>query len=231
MLVAALFAVATIFFAAESGAQTTISGPLSGKTVVIDPGHGGSDFGATYKFPQGSTYAGTTLYEKDQNLKVAYLLEDMLEKEGAEVYMTRTADVNLSNTQRANKANSFKAADPGIYMLVSIHMNGSTDKTANYTTTLYGKVRKDKKLAEVVYSEGLLPRLGIKGRTPYQFASGVLLKSNMPATIAETVFITNTEEANRLAAGQTDGTYWRQQLIAAALKEGIKAHFVKYPSG
>jgi hypothetical protein len=43
MVLATLLAVATIFFAAEAGAQMITSGPLSGKIVVIDPGHGGSE--------------------------------------------------------------------------------------------------------------------------------------------------------------------------------------------
>jgi N-acetylmuramoyl-L-alanine amidase len=46
----------------------------------------------------------------------------------------------------------------------------------------------------------------------------VLLKSNMPATIAETVFITNNGEAVHLS-GSTGA---RQQQIAEALRAGIK---------
>jgi N-acetylmuramoyl-L-alanine amidase len=56
----------------------------------------------------------------------------------------------------------------------------------------------------------------IATKTPYSYASGVLLKSNMPATIAETVFITNTDEAKLLS----DGTGERQGQIAAALEKG-----------
>jgi N-acetylmuramoyl-L-alanine amidase len=54
---AALLAVATLFFAAEAGAQATNTQPLLGKTVVIDPGHEGSDLGATYTFNDGSRIA------------------------------------------------------------------------------------------------------------------------------------------------------------------------------
>ncbi len=61
----------------------------------------------------------------------------------------------------------------------------------------------------------------IATRAPYQYASGVLLKSNMPATIAETVFITSRDEGRLLA----DGTGSRQQQIAEALKAGIEGYF------
>jgi N-acetylmuramoyl-L-alanine amidase len=206
------------FLATRASAQATTS-PLSGKKVVIDAGHGGTDWGA-----QNQAYG---LLEKDQNLDVARKLENLLQSAGATVYMTRTADVNLSNTERANRANSFKARDPGIYVLVSIHMNGSTDNTVDYTTTLFGKWRKDKALAQAVYYDGLLPSLGIKGRAPYSYASGVLLKSNMPATIAETVFITSTYEGDLLKYG--GGT--RQQQIAQALKAGLENYFLKHPNG
>jgi N-acetylmuramoyl-L-alanine amidase len=64
----------------------------------------------------------------------------------------------------------------------------------------------------------------IATRTPYSFASGVLLKSNMPATIAETVFITNDKEAQLLS----DGTGARQKQIAEALKAGIEDYLTTH---
>ena len=85
-------------------------------------------------------------------------------------------------------------------------MNGSTNPSTDYTTTLFGKWRKDKKLANTVFgSLSTLPAAGGTGTiatwTPYSFASGVLLKSEMPATIAETVFITNDREGQLLSDG------------------------------
>lgn len=202
----------TVAFSSGAGAQE--QPPCSGK-VVLDPGHGGTDPGA-----ENSTYG---LKEKDQTLNVANKLKALLVADGCTVYMTRTTDQSLTNTQRANKANSFQANDPGAYVLVSIHMNGSTDKTVDYTTTLFGKWRKDKALANTIFDSLLtLPAASgtgtISTRTPYSFASGVLLKSDMPATIAETVFITNDSEGRLLS----DGTGARQQQIAEALRVGIE---------
>jgi N-acetylmuramoyl-L-alanine amidase len=223
-----------VVFTTGAGAQVL---PLSGKTVVIDPGHGGSDSGATYTSPTGNK-----LYEKDQNLDVAYKLKDLLQASGARVYMTRGGDpagnaddcnpddATLSNTNRYVCANSLKAAHPGTYVLVSIHMNGSTNTSADYTTTLFGKWRKDKELANTMFgSLSTLPAANDKGgtiatRTPYSFASGVLLKSNMPATIAETVFITNDKEGQLLS----DVTGARQQQIAEALKVGTENYLTTH---
>jgi N-acetylmuramoyl-L-alanine amidase len=190
--------------------------------VVLDAGHGGSDSGAV-----NAEYG---LREEDQTLDVANKLKKLLEDDGCTVYMTRTDDRNLTNTQRANKANSFKTNYPGEYVLVSIHMNGSPDPSTDYTTTLFGKWRKDKELANAVFgSLSTLPAANGTGtiatRTPYSFASGVLLKSNMPAIIAETVFITNNGEGELLSdpTGVRTGRL-RQQEIAEALRGGIEEY-------
>jgi N-acetylmuramoyl-L-alanine amidase len=218
VLVAMLAAIllTTAAFATGAGAQPTCSGK-----VVLDPGHGGSDAGAV------NTKYGLT--EKEQTLDVAKRLKALLEGDGCTVYMTRTGDQNLTNTQRANKANSFKANYPGVYVLVSIHMNGSTDGTVDYTTTLFGKWRKDKELANTVFgSLSTLPAANGTGtiatRKPYSFASGVLLKGDMPATIAETVFITSDREGQLLS----NGTGARQQQIAQALRVGIEDYLTTH---
>jgi N-acetylmuramoyl-L-alanine amidase len=235
VLVAILAAILLSVAALTTGAgaqEASCSG-----NVVLDPGHGGTDSGAV----KDTLYGRIT--EKEQTLEVANKLKDLLVADGCRVYMTRTTDTNLTNTQRANKANSFKADVPGDYVLVSIHMNGSTDETVDYTTTLFGKWRKDKELAYAVFGDNVNPpkinppAYGLRTlpaadgtgtiatRAPYSFASGVLLKSNMPATIAETVFITNTDEANKLANPVTDE---RRQEIAEALRGGIEHYLATH---
>src|SRR5215216_6614852 len=204
----------TAAFATGAGAQE--QPPCSGK-VVLDAGHGGTDSGAV------NTKYGLT--EKEQTLIVANKLESLLEGDGCTVYMTRTLNSQtLSNNDRYTYANT-----TGANVLVSIHMNGSTNPSTDYTTTLFGKWRKDKELAHTVFgSHSTLPAANGTGliatRTPYSFASGVLLKSNMPATIAETVFITNDREGQLLS----NGTGTRQQQIAQALRVGIEHYLATH---
>jgi N-acetylmuramoyl-L-alanine amidase len=179
--------------------------------VVLDAGHGGTDSGAV------NTKYGLT--EKEQTLKVANRTKALLEADDYEVCMTRTLNSEtLSNRDRYTYANT-----TGARVLVSVHMNGASNSSTDYTTTLFGKWRKDKELATTVFNSlSTLPAADgtpkIATRTPYSFASGVLLKSTMPATIAETVFITNDREAQLLS----NGTGTRQQQIAEALKVGIE---------
>jgi N-acetylmuramoyl-L-alanine amidase len=210
VLTAILAAILLSMAAFTTGVGAQEQPQCSGK-VVLDPGHGGTDSGAV-----NTKYR---LTEKAQTLDVAYKLKALLVEDGCTVYMTRTSNSQtLSNNDRYTYANS-----TGANVLVSIHMNGSTNPSTDYTTTLFGKWRKDKALASTVFSSlsNLTAANGtgtIATRKPYSFASGVLLKSNMPATIAETVFITNDREGQLLS----NGTGARQQQIAQALRVGIE---------
>ncbi|WP_146138317.1 N-acetylmuramoyl-L-alanine amidase family protein, partial [Chamaesiphon polymorphus] len=68
--------------------------PLSGLTVVVDPGHGGIDSGAV-----GRAY-GNTYLEKTVNMQVSEYLQQALIDRGANVVMTRTTDINPSLDDR-----------------------------------------------------------------------------------------------------------------------------------
>jgi N-acetylmuramoyl-L-alanine amidase len=216
VLTAILAAILLSMAAFTTGVGAQEQPPCSGK-VVLDAGHGGTDSGAV------NTKYGLT--EKAQTLNVAERLKALLEGDGCTVYMTRTSNSQtLSNNDRYTYANT-----TGANILVSIHMNGSTNPSTDYTTTLFGKWRKDKALASTVFSSlSNLPAANGTGtiatRKPYSFASGVLLKSNMPATIAETVFITNDREGQLLS----NGTGARQQQIAQALRVGIEDYLTTH---
>ena len=79
------------------------------RTVVLDPGHGGRDPGATNPFGTESNY----------NVKVADLVKKQLEAKGFKVLMTRDSNVYLSLQERVDFANAVK--ESAIY--VSIHFN------------------------------------------------------------------------------------------------------------
>ena len=129
VMAAILVAILLTTVATGAGAQ-----PLCSGKVVLDAGHGGTDSGAV------NTKYGLT--EKEQTLDVAKRLKALLQGDGSTVYMTRTSNSQtLSNNDRYTYANT-----TGANVLVSIHMNGSTNPSTDYTTTLFGKWRKDKEL-------------------------------------------------------------------------------------
>lgn len=139
----------------DANAVSSRSASKSGNLVVVlDPGHGGSDSGAT----RGS------VYEKNLNLKVAqYCKEELEEYSGVTVYMTRTNDTYLTLEQRAAKAKSYSAD-----ILVSIHQNsGSSSATGAevyYPNRNYNTSASDtgKKTADSILTE--LSKLGLKNR-------------------------------------------------------------------
>lgn len=187
--------------------QTTFAATsVTGHKIIIDAGHGGDDYGST---------ACPNLPEKTANLQIATDLQSLLEADTATVYMTRTGDKTLSNADRYNYANS-----TGGEVLVSIHLNGSTNPLTDGTKGLYGKIGKDKLFTQVMHNtlwEGLKSTSNFTDFGVTNFASGLLLKTTMPATIQETVFISNTNECNLLKT--SGGT--RQQEIAQNLYNGL----------
>lgn len=181
---------------------------VSGRKIVIDPGHGGSDYGSM---------ECSGLYESKANLDIALKLKTLLENNGANVHMTRTDDSYKTNGDRYNGANSFNGE-----ALVSIHLNSSTNHNKDGTLGLYGKRNKDLNFTKTVHQQ-LKTELGVPDLGVTNFASGVLLKSNMPATMQETVFISNNTECNLLK----DGSGIRQQQMAQSLFNGLADWFAK----
>lgn len=107
------------------------------KTVVIDPGHGGTDPGAVSK--DGKTY------ESHLTLDISQRLKRKINAAFPEVYviLTRDTDVFVPLGERARKAN-----DAGAELFMSVHINASKSASPNgYSIHLLGKsANKDRDL-------------------------------------------------------------------------------------
>ncbi len=86
---------------------------FAGRTVVIDPGHGGTDSG--YIYPGRPE-------EKQVNLAVARYLKTRLEEIGFKAVLTRTSDIDMPQSQRVSFANR-----NGGDLFISLHTSGSKD--------------------------------------------------------------------------------------------------------
>lgn len=145
VVLAVLSATADGRFVARSpcGNEVTVPGsPLSGATVVLDPGHGGGEPGAVGP-------AGTT--EKDVNLAIALETERQLEAQGATVVLTRTGDYRITLASRAAIAQALRPT-----MFVSIHHNAEPDehRATPGAETYYQIASGDsKRAAGLVYEE------------------------------------------------------------------------------
>lgn len=93
----------------EKYALPSINKPLFGKIIVLDPGHGGMDFGHTGKYG---------LTESDISLKFSKILKSKLEKYGAVVYLTRKEDIDVLLRERGDLAAKYNPD-----FMLSIHMN------------------------------------------------------------------------------------------------------------
>ncbi|MBR4986504.1 MAG: N-acetylmuramoyl-L-alanine amidase [Proteobacteria bacterium] len=152
-------------------------------SICIDPGHGGSDSGAT----------GCGLVEKEINLSVSMKLKPLLEAAGYTVYMTRTSDATVSLAGRSSYANS-----KGVTTFASIHTNSATATATGIETFCYTGCLSNKgnayQQASNIQSEmlkvwggtGKLADRGVKAENFH-----VLRETSMPATLTELAFINN----------------------------------------
>lgn len=193
------------------------------KTLVIDPGHGGSALGATSNF----------LIEKDLNLDIALLSRDLFYQHGYDVYMTRADDSNPSLLDRADTANILNADG-----MISIHNNSMPDdmpdaakKLYRGTTALYNStaVKPAKELASLLANE-LSDTLRLH-QYPLQDRPGlvVLNSSWVPTVIAEVAMMPHPQDAKmlsqrvyRLEAAHAIFTATEKYFTIAALAEESK---------
>lgn len=190
---------------------------LAGKTIVIDPGHGGSDPGAIGKV-QGVTDANV-------GLTVGQKLRDMLEAQGAKVIMTRDTDIRVGLNDRPAVANQAEAD-----LFVSIHANSSTKSAPNgieiyyyapsTNANLYAQNYVRKELATQV-SNSMQSATGTK--SVVKTANYAVLRENdRPSILVETGYLSNAAEEALLASDS-----YRQKL-ASGIFEGIKNYLNQF---
>jgi N-acetylmuramoyl-L-alanine amidase len=221
---------------------------LGVRRIVIDPGHGGRDYGAP-GYLKG-------VHEKHITLQIARKLAKMIRKElKTEVYLTRSSDRFLTLEERTAIANT-KNAD----LFISIHTNSHKDRRAygietyflnlatdddairvaameNATSTKNisdlqtilhdlmqnAKINESSRLAGNVQS-AMVRHLKnkrysrIKDKGVKQAPFYVLLGAQMPAILVETGFISNSRECKRLVTPRY------QQRVCEAIIIGVKKY-------
>jgi len=180
--------------------STGSAASLAGKTVCLDPGHGGTAATDSYRVGLGG--------EREEwiNLRVALELKKLLEAKGGRVLMTRTADVEVPLAARARLARDEKAD-----LFLSIHHNATADRTANFPI-LYYHGHASENAGSVALGRCLARRLRkglFRSGTPVSLCSDYVLFPNagcavlresygIPGILGEASFFTNVEEEKRL---------------------------------
>nr|HID58231.1 N-acetylmuramoyl-L-alanine amidase [Desulfobacterales bacterium] len=217
---------------------------LGVRRIVIDPGHGGEDFGAP-GYLKG-------VYEKYVVMDIARRVATKIRSSlGCDVILTRNGDTFLSLEERTAIANTSNAD-----IFISIHTNASKNRTAagietyflnlatdndavrvaareNATSTrnisdletiLTGlmrnaKINESRRLASFVQRsliKRLKPKYNVKDLGVKQAPFYVLLGAEMPSILIEASFISNPLECRRLVNGRY------QEELADAIVDGIK---------
>ncbi|MCP8617997.1 N-acetylmuramoyl-L-alanine amidase CwlD [Salirhabdus salicampi] len=190
--------------------------PLSGKIVVIDPGHGGVDGGAV---------GSDETLEKDVALSTAEHLRNYLQQAGALVYMTRETDRDLAaeDTKGLSKrkvedirkrVQLIKDKDPDFF--VSIHLNAIPSKKWSGAQTFYNPALKESEhLAKFIQSE-IRRNLKNTDRKAMALNNIYLLKhSGKPGALVEIGFLSNPHERDLLKTDEY------QLKMAGSIYEGI----------
>ena len=123
-----------------------ISQPVMGFVVLIDPGHGGTEYGATTKITKKNSkgkFYTRNIYEKDLTLQLAKKLKKLIQPRFS-TYLTRSIDRTVSLEERAAMADTVKAD-----VFISIHFNSSALKKSHGLETYYLDNHDDKAIKKV----------------------------------------------------------------------------------
>ncbi|PKL47502.1 MAG: hypothetical protein CVV39_05690 [Planctomycetes bacterium HGW-Planctomycetes-1] len=179
----------------------------SGKTVVIDPGHGGKDPGAT------STHG---FYEKTVNLDVALQVAQLLRNKGHKVIMTRDSDVFIELEERAAIANRSRAN-----IFVSIHADSCATSSKNGFTLYVARSgsASSTRLADAIDNCMAQAKTGISSNSVRKADYRVLTHTRCPAVLIELGYLSNYWEAKQLRNVEM------QKRLANAIADGITDYF------
>ncbi|MFG6115357.1 N-acetylmuramoyl-L-alanine amidase [Halobacillus sp. MO56] len=178
------------------------------KKIIIDPGHGGNDPGATYK----------SYEEKQFNLSIALKVRDYLLKNyEVDIGMTRTRDITVSLEERTRLANS-KDAD----FFLSIHNNaagGTGFESYIFSGTVPPATKAHQNIIHDMILDSVESKYGINDRGKKRANFHVLRETKMSALLLEVLFLDNPDDLEHL----TDPEFI--QDVSIAIAEGVKEAF------
>lgn len=191
-------------------------GRLDGVRICLDPGHGGVDAGA-----KG---LNSSIYEANENLKVAVALRSELEALGATVYMTRTNNQSYvdgtpitSSTLRAKRLELIDSF--GVDILISVHHNYSPSSSGNGTEALYF-YGFNQQLAQTV-ADSMADASGMRDRGGKYQNVFVYRNHDFMSILLECGFLSNPSDSQWLTAeGNT-------VKLAKAIAAGVVEYFSK----
>lgn len=197
--------------------------PIKGRTVVIDPGHGGLDGGAVSK---------SGIVEKEINLKIAIYLKKLFESDGAKVIMTRVDDISLHTDEKATVKNKKRqdllkrreiANNSGADMMISLHLNKFEQSKYKGAQVFYESNFPDSKKLAVSIQKSLkqnLDKNNTRMEMPIDSSKLQFKELSVPSVIVECGFLSNPDEALLLSTEEY------QRKIALSIYLGVLEFYV-----
>ncbi len=198
------------------------STPLSGKVIVIDPGHGGFDAGASSQ----------NISEKGINLEIALILKAFIEENGGTAVLTRsrdesTADPNRPKTMSQKKSDLLMRRDLpkkcGADIFVSIHLNKFSDSKYKGAQVFCAPNSKESEKLGNLLQASLIKNADPENNREMKTGKSIFIlkEPSVPSALIECGFLSNPSEAEKL----TETAY--QRKIAWAIFLGISEYFAK----
>lgn len=168
--------------------------------IIIDPGHGGEDGGAV---------GINGCVEKELNLEISLILNDLLRFSGIETVMTRQEDVLLYDNAAPGKKKSqdlknrldiAESYENGI--TVSIHMNSYPVSRYSGAQIYYSPNHPESKLIAEGIQSKIISCIQPENEREIKSATSaiyLLNKATKPCVLVECGFISNPEEADLLS--------------------------------
>ena len=183
--------------------EEDILNKLNHEKIVIDPGHGGEDFGNLHD----------NVCEKDANMSIAEILKGKLEAKGAEVIMTRNGDETVTLSDRTAKIN-----DERPKFFISIHQNFFEAPGVNgLEAYCYDKDYEANALAEIIANE-ISNGTGIKNRGVKKRDYYILREAKVSGIIIECMYISGDDDIKRY-------NIHSYEKIAQSIYEGICKYY------
>lgn len=171
-------------------------------TVVLDPGHGGHDRGASIGY----------VFEKHLALDTARRVEQLLKQSGLKVVMTRSRDVFIPLPDRAAAGNRYSNA-----IFVSIHYNYNRGGSGNGVESYYHH-SAGYSLASYIQAY-LVQRTRMTNRGVKTANFHVIRNTTRnPAVLIECGFVSNNDERSHMLTGEF------RARIAEGIAQGIVAY-------
>lgn len=163
------------------------------KIVVIDPGHGGMDVGASFG----------NVNESDINLEIAFKLREVFEENGYKVILTRENYDSLCEDEFIKKEDMSKRIEiintANASLCISIHLNSYMDERYSGAQVFYSDTNEKNQLLADSIQNSIINLLANTNRKTVKRDNILLLnKVSIPCVIVECGFLSNIRERELL---------------------------------